>query len=171
MPMKKSFAPVFALAFALVLSGVALAYPDSTATQTVSFEVTPIHAIAVSENSVFLRIDTASAGSEPDDAIDLNTTTYSFTTNSEGSRIYASLDRAMPYGVTLSVELAVPVGYGVSEGYVPLNDSYQIVVDNLDAGWGSGLAIGYKLHAPAEAGYNGSDYRIVTFTLVGGVQG
>jgi hypothetical protein len=167
MPMKKSFALVFALAFALVLSGVALAYPGGgTASQTVSFEVTPIHAIAVSGDPAPLVINTASAGSEPDDAID-SSTTYSFTTNYRGSVILASLDSDMPYGVTLSVELAVPTGYGVPEGYVPLSGSGQPVVFALDAGCWSGLAIGYKLHAPAEAGYNGSDSRTVTFTLMG----
>jgi hypothetical protein len=162
--MKKSSAPVFALAFALILSGVALANPGSSANQTVSFEVTPIHAIALSGSPQPLLIHTATAGQEPDDAID-SSTTYSFTTNEE-SRIFASLDSDMPYGVTLSVELAVPTGYGVSEGYVPLTDSYHTVVFALDAGCWSGFAIGYKLHAPAEAGFSGEGERTVTFTLM-----
>ncbi len=172
MPMKKSFALVFALAFALVLSGVALANPGGgTASQTVSFEVAPIHAIAVSGDPLPLVINSASAGSEPDDAID-STTSYSFTTNSVygPSFISASLDSAMPLGVTLWVKLAAPVG-ALSEDYVPLSNYEQIVVFGLEAGTASGLGIWYKLHAPAEAGFNGGGSRTVTFTLMGGMEG
>jgi hypothetical protein len=165
--MKKSFALVFALAFALVLSGVALANPGGgTASQTVSFEVAPIHAIAVSGDPLPLVINSASAGSEPDDAID-SSTTYSVY---GPSFISASLDSAMPLGVTLWVKLAAPVG-ALSEDYVPLSNYEQIVVFGLEAGTASGLGIWYKLHAPAEAGFNGGGSRTVTFTLMGGMEG
>jgi hypothetical protein len=112
--MKKSFALVFALAFALVLSGVALANPGGgTVSQQVSFEVTPIKALAVSGDPQPLVINSASAGQEPDDAID-SSTSYSFTANYGNTVIFASLDSAMPLGVTLSVQLAAPVGGSVS---------------------------------------------------------
>ncbi len=169
MPMKKSFALVFALAFALVLSGVALANPGSTASQTVSFEVAPIHAIAVSGDPQPLVINSASAGSEPDDAID-SSTTYSFTTNCVygASFISASLDSPMPPGVMLLVRMAVPEG-DFPEPYVLLGNYDEIVVFGLNAGIGSNLGISYMLHAPAEAGYNGFSSRTVTFTLMGDV--
>ncbi len=166
MPMKKSFAPVFALAFALVLSGVALANPGGgTVSQQVSFEVTPIKALAVSGDPQPLVINSASAGQEPDDAID-SSTSYSFTANYGNTVIFASLDSAMPLGVTLSVKLAAPVGAS-SEDYVALSSDDQILVFGLDAGTASNLGIWYKLHAPAEAGFKGDGSRTVTFTLMG----
>lgn len=163
MPMKKSSAPVFALAFALILSGVALANPGSSANQTVSFEVAPIAVLAFSGNPEPLVIDSATAGLEPADAVDTSTS-WAFTTNHPSSRISATLDLEMPMGTSLSVLLQAPES-AFGEGYVGLNEFPHTLIYGIEAGALSGLQVGYRLHAPVESGFIGSSSRTVTFTL------
>src|SRR5438552_1512011 len=92
---------------ALLAGFTAVAAAQTTATQTVTFQVDAINQIAFS-GSPSLVINTASAGSAPT-AVTAGAT-WAVTTNQTGSKITASINSAMPAGLTLSANLAAPAG-------------------------------------------------------------
>ncbi len=160
--MKKLLAVLVAGLFILA-SGVAMA--GNTAQQTVNFQINGINEISVSGNPGTLTIDSATAGQDPDPAID-NSTTYSVTTNEENKKIVGKIDTAMPQYTSLKVQLAAPTG-GSSAGEVALSESDQDLVTGISKLSESGKQISYKFEAQAEAGtLSGS--RTVTFTLTDG---
>jgi hypothetical protein len=161
--MRKPFAPVLAVVFALVVSGLALA--GNTANQTVSFEVYSTDQIAVSGNPDTLVIDSVEIGGEPDDATS-SVTSYAYTTNNDDRRINGRLDFAMPEGTWLSIELQAPLG-AWSEGPVLLDTFGRDLVTGIDAGYASGKTITYRFHCPVESGFVGTSSRTVTLTLTG----
>jgi hypothetical protein len=159
--MRKAFVPVLVVAFALAVSGIAMA--ANTATQTVTFQVDAISQLSVSGDPGALVISSATAGSDPSPATD-NTTTYALTTNQSSQKIVGSIDSAMPSGVTLKVTLGAPTG-GSSAGAVSLTASDQDLVTGISQVAESGKTIGYELDATVGAGVVSSDTRTVTFTL------
>ena len=78
-----------------------------TATQSVTFQVDAINQIALS-GSPSLVINTATAGSSPTQAT--AAATWAVTTNQSGAKITASINSAMPSGLTLQVNLSAPAG-------------------------------------------------------------
>lgn len=161
---------VFILAALLVfgLGSVAWAQ-DPTATQTVTYEVTAINEISVSPETVSLKVDTATAGSQPTDATD-DSTTYAITTNGTGKVITGAIDTAMPEGLTLEVNLAAP-SVGESVGGVDISSATTTAVDLVTAIGPvaqEGLTITYTLSATVAAGVVTSAEKTVTFTLTDG---
>ena len=163
--MRKSFIPVLAVIFAVVLGGVAMA--GNTANQTVSFEVSAINELSVSGNPAALVIDSATAGSQPTFATD-DSTTYAVTTNEEGRKITGAINPAMPSGVTLKIALVAPTD-GTSAGSVALGVDAVDLVTGISQLAASGKLITYRLDASAAAGVIESDTRTVTLTLTAGV--
>ena len=137
-----------------------------TASQVVTFEVTPINQLAVSGNPAPLIINTAAAGNAPT-SVTSSATTWAVTTNEIGKKVTASLNSALPSGVTLAVSLGAP-GTASSAGNVTLGTSAVDVVTGLTKLNASGLTLSYTLAATAAAGIVASDTRTVTFTLVAG---
>src|SRR5438876_1671844 len=96
---------------ALVVSAAGAASAQ-TATQTITFQIDAINQIAFA-GSPSLVINTATAGSNPTNAS--ANATWAVTTNQSGAKITASINSAMPSGLTLSANLSAPTG-GSSAG-------------------------------------------------------
>jgi hypothetical protein len=136
-----------------------------TATQTVQFQVNAVNQIAVTGNPAPLAITTATAGSALTSATSAGTS-YAITTNEANQKITASIDQAMPAGVTLEVRLGAPSG-ALSTGSMPLGTSSADLVTGISATAASSLPITYRLNASTTV-QMGPTSRTVTFTIVSG---
>jgi hypothetical protein len=153
-----------------MVAGVAALIPlgearAQTATQVVRFEVTAINQIGVSGSAAPLVINSATAGSAPASVVSSGGS-YAVTTNEANKKITASVDQALPSGVTLEVSLAAPSG-AASSNYVPLGLSSSDVVTGISSLTASSLPINYRLSA-TPAVFMGAQTRTVTFTIVSG---
>lgn len=137
-----------------------------TATQTVTFQVDTIKAMSASGDPGKLVVNSATAGSSPDDATD-NSTSWAVTTNLSNTKVTGSIDTNMPSGVTLTVSLAAPSGAS-SSGDISLSTTDQDLVTGVSQVAESGLTITYTLSATTGAGVVAEDTRTVTFTLLEG---
>ena len=155
------FAPILALttAVAPVLASA------QTATQTVTFAVNAINQISAT-GSPSLTVTTATAGSQPTDAID-GSSTWAVTTNQTGAKISASIPTGMPAGLTLSVNLVAPAG-GTSAGLTALGTVAVDLVTSITKVAQSAMTATYHLSATAAAGVVGSGTKVVTYTISGG---
>lgn len=149
----------------LVVAAAASASAQSTATQSVGFQVDAINQIAVTGTPT-LVINTAVAGSAPTSATSTGST-WAVTTNQSTAKITASINSAMPAGITLSATLGAPAG-ATSAGIKALSTSAVDVVTGITKLAASGLTITYQLDATAAAGVQ-SGSRTVTYTITGGV--
>jgi CheY-like chemotaxis protein len=149
----------------LLLFVAASAGAQTTATQSVSFQVDAINQIAVT-GTPSLVINTAVAGSAPTSASSSGST-WAVTTNQTGAKITASINTNMPAGVTLSATLGAPAGAS-SAGAISLTTTSVDMVTGITKQAASGLSIGYQLDATAAAGVQ-SGTRTVTYTITGGV--
>ena len=136
-----------------------------SATQVVTFQVTPIRQIAVSGNPSPLVIGGAVAGSQPT-SVTTDGTSYALTTNEANQKIIASLDTPMPDGVMLEVTLAPPAG-ATGAGAVALSTTGSDVVTGIARTSQAGLPISYRLSATAAVQLPAAT-RTVTFTIVSG---
>jgi len=151
------------LATAAFLAGAA-SLSAQTATQSVSFQVDAVNQIALS-GSPSLVINTASAGSNPTQAS--ASASWAVTTNQTGAKITASINSAMPSGLTLQANLSAPTG-GTSAGAQTLSTTAVDVVTGITKIAQSGIAVGYTLDATPVAGVVSSTSRTVTYTITGG---
>ncbi|HEY0035836.1 MAG TPA: hypothetical protein VGB66_04065 [Longimicrobium sp.] len=154
-----------ALSFAALTLALAAGSGEAAAqTQTVTFEVAPINEMSVT-GSPSLTINSAVAGSGPTNATASGS--WAITTHEMNRKVTASIDEAMPAGVTLSVALAAPTGAS-SAGTVALGTSAADVVTGITTLSESGLAVTYTLQASAAAGVVPEGQRTVTYTVVAG---
>jgi hypothetical protein len=135
-----------------------------TATQTVTFQVDAINQIAFT-GSPSLVINTATAGSGP--AAATANGTWAVTTNQSNAKITASINSAMPAGLTLTANLAAPAG-GTSAGAQTLSTTAVDVVTGLTKVAQGTLNVTYELTATTAAGVVTSQSRTVTYTITGG---
>ena len=149
----------------LVVAAAASAGAQTTATQSVSFQVDAINQIAVT-GAPTLLINTAVAGAAPTSATSTGAT-WAVTTNQTTAKITASINANMPAGVTLSATLGAPAG-ATSAGIKSLSTTTVDMVTGITKLSASGLAISYQLDATAAAGVQ-SGSRTVTYTITGGV--
>ena len=160
--MRASFlAPILALTTAVA---PALASAQ-TATQTVTFAVNAINQISAT-GSPSLTVTTATAGSQPTDAIDA-ASTWAVTTNQTGAKISASIPTAMPAGLTLSANLVAPAG-ATSAGLTALGTVAVDLVTAITKVAQSAMTATYTLSATAAAGVVTSATKVVTYTISGG---
>ena len=145
--------------------GAASAAAGQTATQVVTFQVTAINQIGFS-GSPSLVINAATAGSNPSSATDA-TATWAVTTNQSGAKITASINSAMPAGVTLSVDLTAPAGAS-SAGSQALGTTAVDLVTSITKVAQGALGVSYSLAATPAAGVVASTTRTVTYTITGG---
>ena len=136
-----------------------------TATQVVRFQVNAISQIAVSGTTAPLIINSASAGLAPT-SVTSSGSTYAVSTNELNQKITASVNQAMPAGVTLEVSLAAPGG-AASAGSVALGTTNSDVVTGISSLTASALPITYRLSATPVAQFSAST-RTITFTIVSG---
>jgi hypothetical protein len=152
-----------AIIFTLVVAPMLFA--DELDTITVNYEVQAINELEIDATSVTLIIDTATAGSQPDDAVDSTTATYAITTNGTNKRITAALDSAMPTDTSLYLTLAAPTASGSSAGEQLLSTSTVTVVSAITEVAESGLAMTFRFTALVTAGIIPSASKTLTLTL------
>lgn len=150
---------------ALLISGLSatLAFAGNEAQQEVTYQVQAINELAVSAPTVSLVVNSATAGSAPNVALN-SATTYAITTNESNRKITGSIDTAMPDGVTLSVGLAAPSGAS-STGLQALSTSATDLVTGISLLNDASKAIQYQLEATSAAGVVPSASKTVTFTI------
>lgn len=150
---------------AALLSGASV-FAGSSAKQTVTFSVNAIDEIAVSGNPGPMTVSTSTAGAVPDTVTD-SSTRYAITTNGNNRKITAVMDRAMPAGVMLTLDVAAPTG-ATSTGAVPLGITPADVVTGISGQNDNAETITYALSALAEAGAVASQFRTITLTVTAG---
>jgi CheY-like chemotaxis protein len=154
------------MAIALMVGSAAAANAQTTANQSVAFQVDAINQISVT-GSPSLIINSATAGSGPTSATSA-TSTWAVTTNQSTAKITAAINTAMGTGLTLWTTLAAPTG-ATSAGAKSLSTTAVDVVTGITKLAQSGMTITYQLDATAAAGVITSTTRTVTYTITGGV--
>lgn len=152
-----------AIGAAATLALSATAWTAESDDQTVNFDVQAINSIDVDNAAVSLTINAATASGPTDDT---ESSSYSITTNAgtDGKKITARLNIAMPTGVTLLADVAAPSASSTSLGDVALTAADQDVVTGIEAVNAANVTIGYTLQATIAAGVV-SGSRTVTYTL------
>jgi hypothetical protein len=159
--MKKFVLGLFGLGLIFGLNNLCIA--GNTAEQTVTYQVDAINEISVSDDPGNLVVNSATAGSEPNEDTD-NTTTWAITTNQTARKMTGSINSNMPPDVTLEINLTAPTG-GVSSGDVSLSTSAADLVTSIETVAESGLTITYTLSATVAAGVVTQAQKTVTLTL------
>jgi len=148
----------------MALLTAASAAQAQTATQSVTFQVDAINEIAFT-GSPSIAIVTATAGSAP--TAEQATGTWAVTTNGSSMKLTASINSAMPAGLTLTANLTAPTG-GSSAGATSLGTVAADVVTGISQKAESGLNVTYELTAALSAGVVSSQSRTVTYTITAG---
>jgi hypothetical protein len=138
----------------------------NTAQQTVTYQVDAINEISVSGNPGVLAVNTATAGSQPNDDTD-NSTSWAVTTNGTNKKMTGETNTDMPASVTLKVNLTAPTG-GSSQGDVTLSTTPANLVTSITRVVGSNLTVTYTLSATVAAGVVNHAQKTVTLTLTVG---
>jgi len=140
-------------------------FAASSDTITLNYEVQAINEINIDDASVTLTVNTAVAGSQPTQVS--QATTYDITTNcsTNGKKLTAAINTAMPAGLTLSLNVAAPTG-GSSTGTTTITNVAADVVTGIDAVAESDIAMTFYLNATAGAGVIGAASKTLTLTLV-----
>ena len=155
------------LAVLIVLAGsMSPAFAASSATQTVTYQVSAINEVSVSGNPSALIVSAATAGSEPTAVTDASTS-YSITTNGSSKKITGAINSAMPSNTLLKITLVAPTG-GTSAGQITLSTSAQDLVTGISTLAESGKTITYEFSATVDAGVVSSASKTVTLTVADG---
>jgi hypothetical protein len=141
------------------VAGVALA--ASSDSHTVTVTVTAINELSISGGNITLTINSATAGSEPDDATDSTTCDLLWTTNEASKKITAETDLAAP-SFTLKV-VAASVSGGTAAPEVTLSTTAEDFVTGVATTTGS-CDLSYTASATAAQG-TGSDVHTVLYTI------
>jgi hypothetical protein len=125
--------------------------------------------ISAPTNPTTLTITNAVAGSQPL-SVTVPAVNYTATTPNPANRTYkitASLNSALPVGVTLTATMTAPAGGGASAGAVSLSTTAADLVTGIPRSLtNSPGTITYQLSATVAAGVVTSTSRIVTLTIV-----
>jgi hypothetical protein len=150
------------VSFALLIGTIT--YANNADVITINYEVTAINELEITDASVTLTVDAATAGQEPDQATDA--TTYDITTNAalNSKKITGILSTAMPAGLTLQADVTAPTG-GASAGFTTLTDSAVDLVNTIEMVAEAGIAIDFTLDALVSAGVVESAAKVLTLTL------
>jgi len=160
----KAIAKVFLLVVLLVLGIAGYTYAASSDNHTVTVTVSAINELAITGGNVTLTINTATAGSEPDDAVDNTTADLDWTTNEATKKITVVTDQAAPTFTLKAVAQNVTGGTAASE--VTLSTTAADFVTTISTTTG-GCDIQYTASATAAQG-TGSDVHTVTYTITAG---
>ena len=157
----KAIAKVFLLVVLLVLGIAGYTYGADNDSHTVTVTVSAINELAITGGNVTLTINTATAGSEPDDAVDNTTADLDWTTNEATKKITVATDQAAPTFTLKAVAQSVTGGTAAAE--VTLSTTAADFVTTISTTTG-GCDIQYTASATAAQG-TGSDVHTVTYTL------
>ncbi|MBD3336070.1 MAG: hypothetical protein GF355_11200 [Candidatus Eisenbacteria bacterium] len=133
----------------------------TTDSHTVTVNVSAINEVGITGGNITLTIDSATPGSEPNDASDATTCDLDWTTNEASKKITVATDLASP-NFTLKVEAANVTG-GTSAGQVTLSTTAQDFVTGISTTTGT-CDLSYTASATAADG-TGSDTHTVTYTI------
>ena len=150
-----------AIGFSIILSCAALVIAADTDSHTVTVTVNAINEIAVTGGNILLTINSATAGSEPNNTVDA-TTGLQWTSNATGKKITIGTDLAAPEFVLKALATGVTGGTAATE--VTVSNVAQDYVTGVSTTTGSGTTR-YTASASA-AGGTGSDVHTITFTIV-----
>ncbi len=142
----------------LLIAGASYAADNDNHQVTVTVSV--INELAVAGGNITLTINSATPGSDPNDATDA-TTSLDWTTNDTGKKITAATNNAAAT-FTLKVNATAVTG-GTSAGEITLSTTDADYVTGIATTTG-GCTSSYTAQATAAQG-NGSDVHVVTFTL------
>ena len=160
--MKKSFLIFMALNILFLFIGIGLTSASDTDNHTVTVQVQSINELAVSGGNVTLTINSATAGSDPDNDDDVSTCDLLWTTNDASKKIVAKTSLAAPTFTLKAVAESVSGGSAAAE--VTLNTTDQDFVTGVATTVGN-CDIRYTASATAAEG-TGSDVHTITYTIV-----
>lgn len=159
--MRKAVRLAICVVFAAALASAAVA--GTTASHTVTVQVSAINELALTGGNITLTISTATAGQQPNDAT--NTACHlNWTTNETPRKITVATSLASPV-FTLRV-LAQSVSGGTAAPQVTLTNTAADFVTGISRTVGT-CTLGYTASATAAQG-TGSDVHTVTYTLTAG---
>ncbi len=139
-------------------------FSQSTANHTVTVTVSIINEVAITGGNFTLTINTATSGSDPDDATDATTCDLSWTTNEATKKITVATDLAAPvFGLTVEAQ---NVSGGTAAAVVTLSTTATDFVTGISTTVGT-CDLAYTASATAANG-TGSDNHTVTYTLTAG---
>lgn len=154
------------LLLAFSLFALQLSFSQTSATQTVTLQVSSIQKLTVSGNPAPLIIISGAAGVEGLTTVTDATTTYSETHNSAlPMKITAGIDIVLGTGYTLQIGLASTKG--TSSGSVDISNATTAVtvVTAIAKGSDNAKVITYTFSATATAGILASTTKTVTLTI------
>lgn len=123
-----------------------------------------IGSITVGAPPALMRISVAVAGMQPAPVTGSSTYTIRAARANKPQKVSASLNAAMPAGVTLTIQLSAPTG-ATSNGAVALDATVRALVGNITNIVPELETITYTLSATAAAGVVPAGTRTVTFTV------
>jgi hypothetical protein len=149
-----------AAVFSVFLSSVV--FGDNSTQQSIVFSVTPTNQIGpITGPAPQFSL------SGTDRNCDRCTNMYSIVTNEENKKVIAYLDRDMPKGATLSVELSPPPG-ARSMGRQLLSSTPVDLLVEVSKVSRTELVLDYDLMVTPEAGVLSNVSRMVTYTMTDG---
>ena len=151
-----------AIAVAVMALCATGAFAADNDTLRINYEVKAINEIAITDEAVTLTVDTAVAGSQPEQAT--AGSTYGITTNGSDMKITGAIDTAMDTGLTLKANLTAP-SVGTSASAVEMTEVAADLVTGITEVTGSGLALGLTLDATVDAGVVASAQKTLKITL------
>lgn len=146
----------------ICLVGVAQAGDNDL--HSVTVQVSAINELAIGGGNITLTINSATAGSDPDDATDNSTCDLAWTTNEATKKITVETDQAAPTFELRVVAENVVGGTACAE--VTLSTSAADFVTNVSTTTGS-CDLAYTASATAGQG-TGSDVHAVLYTVTAG---
>jgi hypothetical protein len=146
----------------LIFGCFGLASASNIASHNVTVHVDAINEAAVTGGDITLTINTATAGSQPNNATNA-TCHLNWTTNEPGKKITVETDQAAPT-FTLKVT-ATAVSGGTAAAQVTVSNSAQDFVTAIGTTVGT-CTLSYQASATAAEG-TGEDVHAVTYTLTG----
>ena len=163
----KSLAPraISLLGLALGLSFSLSAGAGNTATQRITFSIQEATQIPVSGDPAPMLVVAATPGAEPVPVTEASTS-YSLASNAgeDSKKITAALDRDLPAGVHLEVQLAPPDGNATSTRQA-LSSRAADLVTNIDNVAVTNKPITFTLRADATAPRLVGETVLVTYTI------
>ena len=157
--MRRLIAVWLAVVLVLALGGIVVA--ANLDSHTVTVQVSAINELAIIGGNLTLTINSATAGSDPDDATDSTTCDLLWTTNQASKKITVATSLASP-NFTLKV-VAQNVSGGSAASEVTLSTTAQDLVTAIATTIGD-CDLAYTVSATAADG-TGSDIHTVTYTI------
>jgi hypothetical protein len=150
-----------AMSVGMAMAGGALAGDNDG--QDLTYEVTAINEIAITDGSPSLTVNAAVAGEQPT-PVTGSGGSYAITTNGTDKKITAAINTDMPSGLTLALTAGAPTNASANSE-VSLSSTAAELVTGITQVAESGLALNYKLMALVTAGVVPSATKTVTLTI------